>query len=465
MPPGVMRNSASSPTLDALPLVTARSRATAFAAAALAAALAVGCTGGDAGPSLAKGASTGSDEIPKVPTPPADGPKLGALANITPVFDRPSAKGTQIGYLHAGAKVARAEEPYSKDGCEGGWYPIRPRGFVCAGETATTDLEHPTLVAMSLQPALEQSMPYTYARTRKETTIFERDPDRENAVRPVGKISRRSGMAIVGSWSALDHEGEMSRLGMLTNGKFIKAADLRAAEPSQFEGVDLMETGKLPTGFIVKRGVRAWHIEKGEAYKRKKFTYHQILSLSGRFRTIRGLKFWAFGDNQWARHRDVTIVRRRNAYPDFAKGDQKWIDVSIVTGSMVLYEGKRPIFASLVSIGVDRLGDPKESASTARGTFEVTAKHITAAGADVKNLANGVSIYDAPWAIELSSGQMIHGAFWHNRFGIEHGPGNIQLAPADAAKVWHWVDPGLPEGWHGAMRPADGTKTLVVVRK
>ncbi len=451
-----MRNSLSTLILHALTTVTALWAATA----------APGCNGSsDAGPSLSKGAAGGSEEIPKVPVPPADGPKLGALADVTPILDRPSKSGIQIGYLHAGAKVARAEEAFSTDGCDGGWYPIRPRGFVCAGETASTELEHPTLVAMALQPSLEQALPYTYARTRKETTLFERDPDRENAVRPMGKISRRSGMAVVGSWSALDHEGQMSRLGMLTNGKFVKAADLRAAEPSEFAGANIDENAKLPMGFIVKRGVREWHIEKGEAYKRKKFTYHQTLPLTGRFRTVRGQKFWAFDEDRWARHQDITIARRRNTYPDFATGEQKWIDVSIVTGVMVLYEGKRPVFATLVSVGTDRLGDPKESASTARGTFEVSAKHTTAAGTDPKSFANGVSIYDTPWALELSSGQLIHGSFWHDRFGIEHGPGNIQLSPSDAAKVWQWADPGLPESWHGAMRPTDGSKTLVVVRK
>ena len=39
----------------------------------------------------------------------------------------------------------------------------------------------------------------------------------------------------------------------------------------------------------------------------------------------------------------------------------------------------------------------------------------------------------------------------HERFGIDHGPGNLQLSPEDAAFVWKWVDVEVPEGWHGAM--------------
>jgi hypothetical protein len=90
--------------------------------------------------------------IPVVPEPPENGPRLGAVANVVPILDRPSKRGTQIGYLHAGETVARAVQPFSKLACDGGWFPVRPRGFVCAGATATTDMNHATLVAMAIQP-------------------------------------------------------------------------------------------------------------------------------------------------------------------------------------------------------------------------------------------------------------------------------------------------------------------------
>ncbi|MBI4701997.1 MAG: hypothetical protein HY744_12740 [Deltaproteobacteria bacterium] len=81
--------------------------------------------------------------IPQVPVPAADGPKLVALVHRTVVRDRPSASAKAIGYLRAGGRVARAAEPYSRKGCPGGWYPVRPRGFVCAGVEASTDLDAP----------------------------------------------------------------------------------------------------------------------------------------------------------------------------------------------------------------------------------------------------------------------------------------------------------------------------------
>jgi lipoprotein-anchoring transpeptidase ErfK/SrfK len=65
-------------------------------------------------------------------------------------------------------------------------------------------------------------------------------------------------------------------------------------------------------------------------------------------------------------------------------------------------------------------------------------------------------MYDTPWTLELSSGQLMHGAYWHDRFGVEHGPGNIQLSPADARWFYQWATPEVPEGVE---------RTIINVRK
>jgi hypothetical protein len=403
--------------------------------------------------------------VPDVPVPPADGPQLGAIANVTPVYDRPSTAGQEIGYLHAGARVARAAEPYTREGCDGGWYPIRPAGFVCAGASATIELDHPTLVAMSIQPEIEAHLPYTYARLTKATHTFTVDAKREQGVTRGQQLSKASGMAVVGSWDANDDQGGRLRLAMMTNGRFVPASDLEKAEASSFAGVELDEEVKLPVAFVVKRGVRAWALDGKAAERRAALDYHRRFDLTGTYRTLDKVEFWETTEGTWLRHIDVTIVRRRHSLPEFARGDQKWIDVSIVTGTLVLYEGTRPVFATLVSPGRDRLGDPQTTASTARGEFRVVAKHITGASVDPASLADGASVFDVPWALELASGQLLHGAYWHDRFGIEHGPGNLQVSPADARRIWAWADPQVPAGWHG-VRVRESEPTVIVnVRK
>lgn len=404
--------------------------------------------------------------IPVVPVPAADGPRLGAVANSTPIVDRPSHRGTVLGYLHAGETVARAPQPFSRVGCGGGWYAIRPVGFVCAESTATTDLTHPTLTAMSLQPKFGEALPYTYARTTRDTSIYEVDPASDARVRPLSALRARSGLAVVGSWNATDPNGTALHLAMMTDGHFVDTADLETAATSHFAGVELGERTELPMAFVVKRGVRLWSVTGDEPEPKAALDYHDRVALTGRFRTIGGVTFWAKSDREWVRERDVTLVRERHDFPDFVDGDQKWLDVSVITGTLVAYEGKKPVFVTLVSVGKDRLGAPESDAATRRGEFAVVSKQVTFVGADPATLADGASIYDAPWALGLESGQSLFGAYWHDRFGIEHGPGNIELSPSDAARLFRWVDPALPDGWHGVSgKPRDGKPTIVDVRK
>jgi hypothetical protein len=414
------------------------------------------------GPSLSKAAAE-DESIPNVPEPPANGPKLGAVANVTPVLERPAAGARQLGYLHAGARVARAAEPYSRRGCGGGWYPVRPRGFVCATESATVDMAHPTLAAMALTPNVTQPLPYAYARTRLETPLFERDPAHDDAVREVGKLKRRAGMAVVGSWSARDPEGNTQRLGLLTNGRFVKAVDLEAAEPSAFHGVELTKKDDLPFAFVVKRGVHAFNLEGDTSRKVDALDYHEVVHLSGRYHSVGEVKYWATSDGHWVRHRDVLVVQQRNTFPDFAQGNQRWIDVSVVTGTFTLYEGRRPLFVTLCSVNRDA---HQADGDKWLGSFEITGKDVTLATRGESSFAESFELFDAPWGITLSSGLQLYGAYWHDRFGVDHGAGAIELSPSDAQRVYQWVTPQLPEGWHGLSAPlADSEKTKIVIRK
>ncbi|HEX9619621.1 MAG TPA: L,D-transpeptidase [Polyangiaceae bacterium] len=418
-----------------------------------------GCDGAD-DPALS-GESARAGELPVAKK---DGPKLGAVAHVTSVFDRPAPDARAIGHLLAGGVVARSEEKATGAGCEPGWYALYPRGFACATH-ATVDLEHPTLKAMSLKPKLSEDLPYTYARARDNTALYERGDDEKNSIREIGKLRRGSVLAVVGSWNATDEEGKEQRLGLTTAGQFVRAADLKAAEPSEFAGAQLGEEQALPIAFVVKRGVSSFKVEDQDAEKLKDLAYHDMLPLSGRYREIGKARFWDAGEGRYVRHQDVTVIRRRHVYPDFAAENQKWIDISVVTGTLVAYEGHRALFATLVSVGRDRLGDPKTTASTALGTFDVVAKAITGVEIDPRSHSHYYDVYDSPWVLELSSGQRLMAGLFHDRFGIEHTDGSVHLSPKDAHWLWSWATPELPEAWHGVSAAKDEPRTIALIRK
>ncbi len=428
-----------------------------------------GCDGGAKGPALSHSEAV----VKNAPVPPENGPELGVISEQLHVRAYTDPRAPSLGRLHAGARVARSNEPVSHAGCAGGWYAVRPVGFVCVGVEATLDLSHPTLAAMALAPNRDAKLPYTYARARNETPLFERVAGEDDAVREVGKLHRRAGMAVVGSWKAKEPNGSESRLALLTDGRFVRAGDLEAAKVSDFSGVELGKRADLPLAFVVKRGVRSFRLTGSEAEKGDLIEYHSQLPLTGRFRSLGNVKYWAYpgpGEELWVRHQDVTVVQKRTVFPDFVNDTTRWLDVSVTTGTLTAYQGKHAVFTTLVSVAREvatGAGETQPVSDGPRpvplGTTSVRQKALTFDG-DASTFGEPFEVQDAPWAIELSSGQWLHGAYWHDRFGIEQGAGTFALSPADAARVFKFLGPELPKGWH-ALALASADNARVVVRK
>ena len=416
-------------------------------------------------PALSVEEGTGAEsafETPDLGSISAESPRLGAIVDRAPIFAAAHQKSPIIGYLHAGDLLARTEKSHENDQCTEGWYAVAPRGYVCTEKSTTTDLEHPTLQAMALAANLEGVLPYTYARTTTVTALFKKkeDQNHDEGIELSGRLAKSTVMAIVGSWTAPDESNEPQRLGLKMDGRFVRADDLEAAGASDFEGAKLGESLELPLAYVVRGGVRAWGMDGAAAVKREELKYHERLELTGRFRTVQGHRFWAVKDGRWVRHDDVTVLRRRHEFPDFATGEQKWIDVSIVTGSAIAYEGQEAVYATLVSVGRDRKGDPKTTASTETGTFRVVRKQITQRNIDSPD----APLHDAPWALELESGDWLHASPSHDRFGIEHTDGNIEVSPRDGRALFLWATPSLPDRWHGIVVDPSVETTIVHIR-
>lgn len=501
----------------------------------------VGCTGHPASvPALSKTDSDGA--APDAPALAEDGPKLVILRDRTPVMEGPSFGARMLGELRLGATVVRSANALSHAGCVGGWYAVRPRGFVCAGALATLDVGAASWLPKG--PDLTRPLPYRYGRTRSENVpLYEKVPTAEEQATaepdltkylsrldlekevygpssndvpldargvPTGppllsptsdgvdatnkrsgasffsfpaehaapvfpafareatgprtdgatRLRKGSGVAITTTGS-VEVGGRARRFGLTPDGMILPVDRLKPALGSIWHGLDIEKTG-LPIAFIHKSGVHTWTLKKGDADKNDdELERRAPVPLTGKFRTVDGMRFEEAEEGFWVRAQDITVIVRRSKFPEFAKGSQKWLDVSLANQTLTAYEGRKPVYATLISSGRDVLGDPQQAAATPRGTFRVLSKHVSLP-IDPREVNQAFDVAEAPWALALEGGFAITGTYWSD-VGEAHGFHNIALSPIDARRIWTWADPQLPDGWHGAYDQAEAG-TIVFVR-
>jgi lipoprotein-anchoring transpeptidase ErfK/SrfK len=270
------------------------------------------------------------------------------------------------------------------------------------------------------------------------------------------RIKRHAGVALVGSFVA-GPEAQGRRFAITTDVRLIPADKLKADSGSPFHGVDLHGVG-LPIAFAGLDGAHHYDArgDEGDAIEARSF-----IPLTGKVKQRGKERYVEAKDGSWVRSGDVRTAAKPGDLPWFAKGTTRWIDVSILSQTLVLWEGATPVYATLVSTGKDGLGDPKTTHSTPTGTFKIYQKHVTTT-MDSDMADHEFELRDVPWVMYFDRGYALHGAYWHDDFGHARSHGCVNLAPIDARFVFGWSTPEVPTHWHAAYTGATlGQGTLV----
>jgi hypothetical protein len=120
---------------------------------------------------------------------------------------------------------------------------------------------------------------------------------------------------------------------------------------------------------------------------------------------------------------------------------------------LTAYEGDRLVFATLVSTGRERWETPT-------GHFRVWLK---LRHGEMRGHRAAYLVEEVPHALFFGGNTALHAAIWHDRFGTAVSHGCINLSPADAAWLFDWAPPELPERWHGILPGAAALPTLWVI--
>ncbi len=430
-------------------------------------------------------------------------PRLAAIARETWIYSQPDRKkARRLGYLRAGAVVERKPQAVSTKGCKGGWYEIAPEGFVCLGRSASLDPFHPVVDAAKRR-ARRDGLPYEYVMSRtpgppfytrlpseseqaraepdlgyfhKKLKAIEKDPafvplpeaeampsallygqalpaladapPRSETQLVAGNAGVRSGFALL---SQFDHDGR--RFGVTTDLHTIPLDRTRWVKPSAFRGLELSSELTLPVAFVMKKRATRHSREEGGRFRATDALDHRaVVPLTGQKQG----SYLEAKDGSWVKQEDVRTIEPMSRPPTWAKDGKKWIDVSILQQSLVAYEGLSPRYVTLVSTGADGLGDPKKTHSTVQGVFLIHTKHVSVT-MDGDETGDEFDLRDVPFVQYFNEGYALHAAYWHDDFGTPRSHGCVNLAPHDAAWLFGWTTPEVPEAWHAALSIKRGT--------
>ena len=460
---------------------------------------------------------------------PPPGARIYAKARFAWIQPEPRSSNGWLGYLSLGGSAplrggsVESARVMGGSGCNA-WYAIEPRGFVCDGDTASVNPDDPVVRALAADaPDLSSPWPYEYGEstgaprythlpTAAEQRGAEWDLEAHNkliaAATAVGASSDSIDKSLIGvdlapagvpapalfPFTPLVREGrpfvapgstvaytrafdDGGRAFLLAHDKAIVPKDrVRPYPRSTFHGVELGGDVTLPIAFFrrtprpkYKKGDDGELTKTGESWPRLAWvalTGEQVKSGKATYLATKEPGVYVLES-------DASVVRAAPAPvgrpdPSSGLGRHTWLDISILDGWLVAYEGMTPIFATLIAPGRGGIPygdrDPLETASTPTGNFRVDGKFATAT---MVSSTNDLIVHTEVQFVQNFHGpHALHGAYWHDAWGEQKSGGCVNLAPMDAKRVFEWSEPKLPDGWYGIRSTPDaGAATVVSLHK
>ena len=166
---------------------------------------------------------------------------------------------------------------------------------------------------------------------------------------------------------------------------------------------------------------------------------------------------------QWMLARDVRRIPRAEMAPIHPFAGQKLIEVDLERQRLTCFEGSRIAFTTLVASGVgiqqvqietevdgqvvvETVGvDLATPVGETNALLKQPSRHMTNRPMKPEDPPPQVELFDLPgipWNIFFDmSGTAIHGAYWHNDFGVKRSHGCLNVSCEAARWIYRWAYP------------------------
>ncbi len=378
-----------------------------------------------------------------------DSTRSAAVRTATKVYGKPAGKGSRLGKLAKGTRVAWTHIVATRDRCQA-WMQIEPRGWVCVKD----------LTPSSAPPAATLVPDHIVALTElKELRGI--IPAGARPYASLGAIRRGRPSRKLKGWTLVREPGPTVVVAGITYVKtehgYLVDQAVEVRRPSTFTGIDLTVAPPLvwPFAWITPRhkdaAVSVHATPATDAVAVRTLVRRDLVAvLETRDRFAR------IGVDEWVGLAELRVARLTGR-PRGVAADERWIDVDLDEQVLVAYQGDAPVYATLISGGRGR--------STPTGIHRI-AKKISRTRLKAPDVSLGTwDMPDVPFSMRFRKYYAVHGAYWHDSFGKPRSQGCLNLSPRDARFIFEWSYPQVPAGWLDARDYAGGTPIRIRNRR
>lgn len=309
--------------------------------------------------------------------------------------------------------------------------PLGPSAYLTRMNTRHIQLPLEPLPAVTPEYTSDD-LPFNYARVRDNIALRIFGSPEEAEIGENVRQNQRAGLVYMSYDDSREYNGK--RYYMIEPGGWVRPDEVSGSVlPSTEVGLELYGTPKNYFGFTIypiHSQVAPGGEQTANFYDR--YAVVQVFD----WQEVNGNMWLMIGPDEWMSSNDVGVVYPASTPPE-GVSNGRWIEINLYEQTIAVYEDNHMVYAALTSTG-------QYGWWTQPGLFQIYQKDESTnmRGAFEADFSDYYFLEDVPWTMYFDELRALHGAYWHNAFGLPRSHGCANLSPGDAKWLFEWAQLG-----------------------
>ncbi len=281
-------------------------------------------------------------------------------------------------------------------------------------------------------PAEMGNVPFNYAKVSEDIVPLYGSVEDVNAEKPNQKLP----VSRIKYVSLYDKaETDFGLYYKIANGKWISRENIVPVGTQFFQGFLFKENPTTSFGWVLDTTTSRTAPSMNAPTSGREYHRYDLVRAYQSV-TENDTEWIMIGPNEWISHHSLSKIVPNYEKPEGVTAD-RWIEINLYEQVMIVHEGDRIVYATLVATGVDPF-------FTQPGVFTIYEKieNEYMRGAFEADRSDYYYLEDVPYIMYFDQSRALHGAYWHTLFGYQRSHGCVNLSIADSHWLYDWASVG-----------------------